>query len=96
MRLFKLLFMVAVGWCVYEFLYGAEIDRPRQQARGGGGGQRGRGRGNGIRQRNLKRALNEDPGRMNVTGPGEGKTESTSDAGGGSAKRVVGRGVVQK
>lgn len=48
-----------------------------------------------TRSRNLQRALNEDPGRMNVTGPARGTDVETEDTDGARSHYVVGRGVVR-
>lgn len=52
------------------------------------------GRVGGARRRALKRALNEDEGRMNFTGPGRGTTVEAEDPDGARAIHAVGRGVV--
>lgn len=43
----------------------------------------------------LRRALNSDTGRMNVTGPGRGTVVEAEDADGARSHHVVGRGVVR-
>jgi len=87
-RLLKLLAWVALGYVAYELYQGMN----EGGAGGGGGGQRG-GRG---RSRDLERALNEDTGRMNMTGPGRGTSVATEDFQGGRSNRLVGRGVVSE
>lgn len=47
------------------------------------------------RRNDLRRALNENPGRMNVTGKGRGTTATVEDSTGAQSQRVVGRGVVR-
>jgi hypothetical protein len=85
MRLFKLLAVAALGYVIYEFfqglMYHGEVSSPRRR---------------GASSRDLRRALNEDTGRMNVTGPGRGTSVRTEDSGGSSTRHVVGRGVVQR
>lgn len=85
-RLLKLLAWVALGYVAYELYQGMS------EGGGGGGGER-RGRG---RSRDLERALNEDPGRSNMTGPGRGTSVATEDFQGGRSNRLVGRGVVSE
>jgi hypothetical protein len=48
-----------------------------------------------ARPDDLHRALNQDQGRMNVTGPGRGRLEQTEDFTGASSPHRVGRGVVR-
>jgi hypothetical protein len=43
----------------------------------------------------LHRALNEDQGRMNVTGAGRGREIETEDPDGAHSHRLVGRGVLR-
>ena len=45
--------------------------------------------------RDLRRALNEDQGRMNTLTGARGMAVDVEDAGGGRTKRRVGRGVIQ-
>ena len=84
-RLLKLLAWVALGYVAYELYQGMN--------EGGGGGQR---RGGGRRSRDLEGALDEDPGRSNMTGPGRGTRVATEDSQGGRSNRLVGRGVVSE
>jgi len=86
-RLLKLLAWAALGYVVYELYMGMS----EGSSQGVGGGSRGRSRAG---SRDLEYALNTDPGRMNMTGPGRGTTVSTEDFQGGRSNRVVGRGVV--
>jgi hypothetical protein len=82
MRLLKLILAGAIGYALYEIYLGIR--------EGSGGKKIARGA-----QRDLRRAMNEDEGRMaNFTGTGRGTTVSSSDTDGASIKHVVGRGVV--
>jgi hypothetical protein len=85
MKLIKLLAVAALGYLIYEFFQGLMAD-PSEAS-----WQR-----NEASSRDLHRALNEDPGRMNITGEGRGTTVSTQDFAGGSTRHVVGRGVVHR
>jgi len=85
MRLIKLLAVFALGYLVYEFVQGMMHDSDEVASRGREAGSR-----------DLHRALNEDPGRMNMTAQGRGTTVSTQDSDGGSTRHLVGRGVVQR
>jgi hypothetical protein len=82
MRLLKLLSFFAAGYLIYEFAQGFLH---------GGQGMRSQRAGS----EDLHRALNRDPGRMNVSGPGRGTSVEVADAGGGRSNRIVGRGVVE-
>jgi len=87
MRLLKMTMYAAVGYALYQFIKGMSDQ---------GGGARADW-GNVGYERDLDRALNEDPGRaMNMTGPGRGTTVSTEDSSGTSISHLVGRGVVQR
>jgi hypothetical protein len=86
MRLIKLAAYALLGYIIYELYRG--MTEGQQQMRGAGG-RSWRRRGD------LERALNEDTGRMNVTGTGRGTTTvSTEDATGARSRHVVGRGVI--
>jgi len=85
MRLIKLLAVAALGYVIYEFFQGLMSDSEQRSS------QRRE-----ASSRDQHRALNEDPGRMNVTGPGQGTSVRTEDYSGGSIRHVVGRGVVQR
>ena len=89
-RLLKLLAWVALGYVAYELYQGMN------EGGGGGGGGGARRRGRGGRSRDLERALNEDAGRSNMTGPGRGTSVATEDFQGGRSNRLVGRGVVSE
>ncbi len=82
MRLMKLFAYCAFGYLVYEFWQGLMRGPARSPQASGTG------------SRDLRRALNQDPGRMNVTGPARGTTVSIEEPSGARANRVVGRGVV--
>ncbi|HEY7087204.1 MAG TPA: hypothetical protein VH518_03885 [Tepidisphaeraceae bacterium] len=92
MRIIRLLAYFTLGYAVYQIYLGVMRESAAANARMAGGG--------GPRSRNLSRALNEDRGRMNVTGPNSGARRGTTvevdDAGGGHSKRTVGRGVVER
>jgi len=88
-RLLKLLAWIALGYVAYELYQGMNEG-------GGGGGGGEQGRGGGRRSRDLERALNEDPGRTNMTGTGRGIRVATEDFQGGRSNRLVGRGVVSE
>jgi hypothetical protein len=88
-RLIKLFAYATLGYVIYELYQG------RAQG-GGGGGQRSRGRqGGGGMSEQLHEALNQDAGRMRMTGPGRGELLTTEDDAGTSVPHAVGRGVVQ-
>jgi len=85
-RLIKLTLYAAMGYVLYELVMGmvGQGDEMSRQ-----GGRSGPSRGN----RDLRRALNEDAGRMNLTGTGRGQTVSVEDDSGAQHRQVVGRGV---
>ena len=83
-RLIKLTAYALFGYALYELIRGMMTDAEQTGIRQGGGGSRA-----------LRRALNEDAGRVGVTGPGEGVQVATQDADGGSVRHRVGRGVVR-
>jgi hypothetical protein len=86
MRLIKLLAFFSLGYLIYEFYLGLS-NMPES---GGGGGRRRAG------SRDLRRAMNQNTGRMqNLTGGGRGETVSVENSQGGRSKQRVGRGVVQ-
>lgn len=84
MRLLKLMAYSALGYLAYEFcqglLHGPASERSWNSRQTG--------------SRDLRRALNENAGRMNVSGPGRGTTVEVDDSDGGHSNRIVGRGVV--
>ena len=83
-RLMKLAIYGLLGWAIYE-LYQGMIQGTTGGSSSGGGSSR-----------TLRRALNEDTGRMNMTSGGEGTTAETSDFDGGSMRHSVGRGVISR
>ena len=87
MRLIRLMAYVALGYFIYEIYQGL--------AHGAGGGGRGEvgGAPQRARSRPLARALDEDTGRMNITGTGRGQTISVEGGGGAVSHHTVGRGV---
>ena len=85
MRLLKLLAYALLGYALYEFFRGMVQGEAGGTA---GGGQRGGG------SRELNRAMETNPGRMNMTGPGRGTDVQTQEASGASVPHTVGRGVV--
>ena len=78
-RLMKLMAFALFGYAIYEFFRG--------MSEGGGGGG-----GFGQAMRSMGREASESFGQM--SGPGEGREESTLDTDGGSVTHRVGRGVV--
>jgi hypothetical protein len=80
MKLMKLLIYLGFGYLAYEFVGGLMYGSHMRAA---------------AQSRDLHRALNRDPGRMNMTGPGQGMDMDIQDATGGQSKRRVGRGVVR-
>ena len=87
-RLLKLAAYALFGYAIYEFFRGMNA-----QSGGMGGGQAmsGSGRRSGGSSRPM-RGADRDEGQ--ISGPGEGRAESTLDADGGSVRRRVGRGAV--
>ena len=83
-RLIKLAAYALFGYALYEFFRGISQDRGQSDSEGQGGGGR-----------QLREALNQDSSRNpSLTGEGRGTAVATQDASGGSARHVVGRGVV--
>jgi hypothetical protein len=84
-RLVRLAIYGLLGYAMFEFVRGFVA--------GGsccGGGAEAKQRGSG----DLNRALDEDSGRSNLTGPGGGERVVTDEPDGRSESHVVGRGVV--
>jgi hypothetical protein len=109
MRLVKLLAYCALGYVVYEFVQGMRHGSAEQWTRRPQGGEwpaessrspwssgSTGSAGSAGSAADLRRALNEDAGRMNVTGSGRGTTVSVEDAQGGRSNRLVGRGVAEQ
>ena len=84
-RLIKLAIYGLLGYALYEFIRGLTEGAPQAM---------GRPRGSSSRQ--LNRALDEDSGRQNTTGPSPGRTVTTNEPNGESVSHVVGRGVVSR
>jgi hypothetical protein len=79
MRLLRLVTLAIVGYAIYELL-GGMVDE-------------GTGRRRHSSREDLRRALNSDSGRMNLTGTGRGQSVVTLDSDGAMSRHVVGRGV---
>jgi hypothetical protein len=90
-RLIKLAIYGLLGYAIYEFIRGMAQGQGAAQAMGMGAQQ---GRGGGSRDRN--RALNDAPGRSNMTGPAEGERVVSQEPSGESVPHMVGRGVVHR
>lgn len=88
-RLIKLAIYGLLGYAIYEFVrgmtqgQGANHGMGEQQKQGGGSGD-------------LNRALNDDPGRSNMTGPARGERVTSQEPTGESVPHMVGRGVVHR
>ncbi|HMB95432.1 MAG TPA: hypothetical protein VKK61_05285 [Tepidisphaeraceae bacterium] len=80
MKLLKLVIYAGFGYLVYELVQGW---------------MHGSSIGREAESRDLHRALNEDAGRMNMTGPAVGMPVEVADSVGGHSQRRVGRGVVR-
>lgn len=90
-RLLKLAAYALLGYALYEFFRGMSDESGGRQQTASQPSKRGRG------NQKLSDALNRDPARgQALTGEGRGTTVATADATGGSAKHVVGRGVVSR
>ena len=85
-RLIKLAMYAFVGYALYELYQGMMA----QQGRGGGSAAGGFGRSFGAGQPQEESSFGRA---QNLTGAGEGRTESTLDSDGGSTRYRVGRGV---
>lgn len=81
-RLIKLAFFGLLGYAIYEFVRGL-LD---YDTIGGGGERHG--------SRELKRALDRDENRVNMTGPARGERVVAEESDGKSTPHMVGRGVV--
>lgn len=83
-RLIKLAMFGLMGFALYEIYQGV--------MQGGTASK-----GSGVGSRALRKALNEDTGRMNgPTNTGRGQVVSTGEASGTSMRHTVGRGVVTR
>ena len=78
-RLLKLAAYALLGYALYEFFRGMS------DTAGGGGGMTGQ---SGRAMRGAEEGVGQ------ISGPGEGRAESTLENDGGSVRRRVGRGVV--
>ena len=87
MRLIKLLAYALLGYVIYELFRGMS-EQPQTVGWRKTGARSRRG------SRDLERALNEDTGRMNVTGTGHGTSVSSQETTGASRRHTVGRGVI--
>jgi hypothetical protein len=88
MRLIKLAMLALFGYVVYEFFRGMLHDTPLGNRMSDAWDRLAEEEGAG---RSSQRAFG---GGTNMTGPGEGATQSTLDNDGGSVRHKVGRGVV--
>ena len=85
-RLMKLVAYALFGYALYEFFRGMSDSAAMGGGQGQGGGARSIGGGGAMR--------GADRGEGQISGPGEGKAESTLESDGGSVRHRVGRGVV--
>ena len=95
-RLIKLAIYGLLGYAIYEFIRGLTSAEGGAQAAGAGQGQQPQRQGGGGGSRELNRALDENAGRTNMTGPGIGEAVTTAEPSGESVTHRVGRGVVRK
>jgi hypothetical protein len=91
LRLIKLAIYGLLGYAIYEFVRGMS----QRQGIAGAAGM-GRGQSRDARSRDLDRALSEDPGRANMTGPARGERVVSQEPCGESVPHMVGRGVVHR
>lgn len=91
LRLIKLAIYGLLGYAVYEFVRGI-MQGPGDAQAAGAGGQQGQGGGS----RDLNRALDQDAGRSNMTGPARGERVMSQEPSGESVPHFVGRGVVHR
>ena len=87
--MFKLLKLALVGlisYAAYEFIRGLLSDD----------GDGGLGTESGGPRSPLGKALSNDPGRSNMTGPARGQRVTTEEISGESVPHFVGRGVVRR
>lgn len=90
-RLVKLAIYGLLGYAIYEFVRGMTQGQSVGLGQVMGGRQRQTG-GSPA----LDRALNEDPGRSNMTGPARGQRVVSEEPSGESVPHMVGRGVVHR
>lgn len=93
-RLIKLAIYGLLGYAIYEFVRGLMQGETVAQAAGMQEGQRQRAGQSGSRE--LNRALDDAPGRSNMTGPARGERVTSNEASGESVPHMVGRGVVHR
>ena len=87
-RLMKLMAYALFGYALYEFFRG-------MTAEGGGmGGGQGRMGGSMGRAMDMGREMMGGGGHGQISGPAEGRGESTLESDGGSVTHRVGRGVI--
>lgn len=91
LRLIKLAIYGLLGYAIYEFIRGVSQSKAATQGASTAGKRR-----QSSGSRDLNRALNEDPGRANMTGPARGERVMSQEPSGESAPHVVGRGVVHR
>lgn len=91
LRLIKLAIYGLLGYAIYEFVRGVSQSKVATQAASTAGKRR-----QSSGSRDLNRALNEDPGRANMTGPARGERVMSQEPSGESAPHMVGRGVVHR
>jgi hypothetical protein len=87
-RLMKLAAYALFGYAIYEFFRGMS-GQAGGMGMGGGQAMSGGSRGNAKPMRGA------DRGEGQISGPGEGRSEATLDADGGSVRHKVGRGAVR-
>jgi hypothetical protein len=86
-RLVKLAIYGLLGYAIYEFVRGISSEH-------GGNAEGNTPEWGGSRP--LKKALNRDTGRSNITGGGRGERVVTVDGQGESVPHMVGRGVIRR
>jgi hypothetical protein len=90
-RLIKLAIYGLLGYAIYEFVRGVSQGKAATHAASAPGQPR-----QSSESRDLNRALNEDPGRANMTGPARGERVMSEEPSGESVPHMVGRGVVRR
>lgn len=93
-KLIKLAIYGMLGYAIYEFVRGLMHGESIAQAAGMGQGQQGQQRQGGSRE--LNRALDSGPSRMNMTGPARGEQVMSDEPSGESVPHTVGRGVIHR
>lgn len=93
--LIKLAAYVLFGYALYEFIRGIMYGAEGGGGIGGMARQAGQQFGRQMQQQGQGGGGQEDfGGRMNISGPGEGRTETTGEDRGTATSHKVGRGVV--